>query len=142
MKILKAVLLCPLLLTLPLLPLGCGNAVEEEVIKPIEHMVEQKDVAVLATAVTNVRQVRSGLMRYPAVSVDNEFPKDTQVVDYDTLREILVSENLSPDMANLMWDPAYGIRYSSDGLSFTFQVQALTRERELITATMRGVEIQ
>ena len=139
MKILKIVLLCSLLLTL-FIPLGCDKAIEEEVIKPIEGMYDQKDAAALEAAVTNVRQVRSGLMRYPAVSADNEYPSDIQVFNYDTLRETLTSENLPPNMADLMWDPAFGINYSSDGLSFTFQVRALTKKSELITATTNGVK--
>ncbi len=141
MKIYKTVLLCTLL-TILSLPLGCEKTIEEEVIQPIESMYDQKDVAVLEAAVANVRQVRSALMRYPVNSVDNEYPRDTQLYDYDSLREILVSESLPPDMADLMWDPASGINYSSDGISFSLQVRAMTKKNELITATARGVTMQ
>ena len=139
MKKFNTVLLCTLLLIFSL-PLGCEKTIEEEVVQPVERIVAQKDDAILEAAVSNVRQVRSGLMRYPAVSADNEYPSDIQVFNYDTLRETLTSENLPPNMADLMWDPAFGIDYSSDGLSFTFQVRALTKNNEVITATARGVE--
>ena len=118
MKIFKTVLLGTLLIIL-FLPLGCEKMIEEEVIQPIESMYDQKVVAVLQTAVANVRQVRSALMRYAVGSVDNEYPRDTQVYDYDSLREILASESLPPDMADLMWNPASGFNYSSDGASFS-----------------------
>jgi hypothetical protein len=139
MRTFKVVLVWALFLVL-FLPIACERTVEEELIKPVERMVEQRDDAVLEAAVANVRQIRSGLMRYPAVSADNEYPSDIHVFNYDTLRETLSSENLPPNMADLMWDPAFGMNYSSDGLSFTFQVRALTKESELITATTRGVE--
>ena len=141
MKIFRTVLLCALLIILSL-PLGCEKTIEEEVIQPIESMYDQKDAAVLEAAVTNVRQVRSALMRYPVNSADNEYPKDTQVYDYDSLREILASESLPLDMADLMWDPASGINYTSDGISFSLQVRAMTKKNETITATASGVTTQ
>ncbi len=141
MKLFKTVLLFMLLIILSL-PLGCEKMIEEEVIQPVERMYDQKDAAVLEAAVANVRQVRSALMRYPVVSADNEYPKDTQVYDYDSLREILATESLPLDMADLMWDPASGIVYSSDGVSFSLQVRAMTKKSELITATARSVTTQ
>jgi hypothetical protein len=139
MKIFKIVLLCSLLLTLSI-PLGCERTVYEEVIRPVERMVEQKDETILETAVAKVKQLRSGLRRYPAISTHNVYLNDTQVFNYDTLRKALTSENLPLNMGDLMWDPAFGIHNSSEGLSFAFQVSALTKKSKLITATERGVE--
>jgi len=139
MKILKTALLFTMLLILSL-SLGCEKTIEEEVIQPIESMYGQKDAAALEAAVANVQMIRSALMRYPVISAENEYPRDTQVYDYDSLREILVSANLPTDMADLMWDPASGINYSSDGLFFSFQVRAMTKNNEVITAAANGVK--
>jgi hypothetical protein len=139
MKIYEHILLCTLLLIFSLL-LGCEKTVDEDVVQPIESMYGQKDAAAMEAAVANVQMVRSALMRYPAVSMENEYPRDTQIYDYDSLREILVSANLPTSMADLMWDPAFGINYSSDGLSFSFQVRAMTKNNAVITATERGVK--
>jgi len=109
------------------------------VIKPVEMMVGQKSAAAVQAALSNVQTVREALMRYPAISPSNRYPGDTQIYDYGTLREVLANENLPPDMADLMWDPAYGVVYSSDGYTFTFAVRALSGERETITATPGGV---
>ena len=116
---------------------GCEKTVEEEVVAPIEMMVGQKGAATSLAAETNVRTVRAALMRYPATSPANQYPGDMDITDYEALRELLPDENLSADMTELMWDPAYGIRYQSDGNTFSFQVKALSGE--VITATERGI---
>ncbi|MDF1525630.1 MAG: hypothetical protein RRA15_01185 [bacterium] len=133
-------------LTLTLLPLafflvfsGCEKTIEEDVIKPIEMMVGQKSAAANQVAVSNVNNVRAALMRYPALSPSNEYPGDMDLYDYSTLRAILANANLPADMTELMWDPAYGIIYRSDGSTFTFEVRALSGDRETITATVNGV---
>jgi hypothetical protein len=133
-------------LTLSLVPLtfflissSCQRTVEEEVIKPIESIYGQKNVVTAETAVSNVRTVRAALMRYPALSPSNEYPGEMQIFNYDSLREVLVDENLPPDMNELMWDPGFGITYRSDGYTFTFEVKALHGEGEIITATPKGV---
>ena len=118
---------------------GCEKTMEEDVIKPIEMMVGQKSAAAAQVAVSNVNNVRASLMRYPAVSPSNEYPGDMDLYDYSTLREILADANLPADMTELMWDPAYGIIYRSDGYTFTFEVRALSGDRETITATVNGV---
>ena len=135
-----------LYLTAALLPLsfllvfsGCEKTIDEDVIKPIEMMVGQKSAAAAQVAVSNVNNVRAALMRYPAVSPSNEYPGDMDLYDYSTLREILADANLPADMTELMWDPAYGIIYRSDGYTFTFEVRALSGDRETITATVNGV---
>ncbi|MCJ7500157.1 hypothetical protein MUP29_07860 [bacterium] len=135
-----------LYLTFTLLPLsfllvfsGCEKTIEEDVIKPIEMMVGQKSAAAAQVAVSNVNNVRAALMRYPAVSPANEYPDDMDLYDYSTLREILADANLPADMTELMWDPAHGISYRSDGYTFTFEVRALSGDRETITATVNGV---
>lgn len=138
MKPFKTVYLFTLLITLSL-PLGCEKTIDEEVIKPVGGMYSQKDKVVLKAAVANAQQVRSALMMYAAGSVDSEYPRDTQVYDYNSLREILASESLPANMADLKWDPASGINYSSDGASFSLQVRAMTKNKELITATASGV---
>jgi len=118
---------------------GCEKAVEEEVIKPIEMMYGQKNIATAEAAISNVRTVRAALMRYPALSESNEYPGEMEMFNYDSLREVLVDENLPPDMTELMWDPSFGFTYRSDGYTFTFEVRALSGEREIITATPGGV---
>ncbi|NOY87162.1 MAG: hypothetical protein GXP52_07680 [Deltaproteobacteria bacterium] len=139
MKTFKTALLCILLITFSL-SLGCEKTMDEDVVQPVKSMYNQKDTTMLKTAVANVRQVRSALMMYAAGSADSEYPKDTQVYDYDSLRKILASKSLPPDMADLMWDPAPGINYSSDGASFSLQVRALTKKNEIITATASSVK--
>ena len=119
---------------------ACERTVEEDIIKPIEMMVGQKSAAAAEAAIANVRTVRAALMRYPAVSASNEYPGEMDIYDYRTLREILADANLPPDMSELMWDPAYGISYRSDGYTFTFEVRALSGDRETITATPNGVK--
>jgi hypothetical protein len=126
-------------LSIFLLLTGCEKTMEEDVIKPIEMMVRQKSAAAAQVAVSNVNNVRAALMRYPAVSPSNEYPEDMDLYDYSTLREILADANLPADMTELMWDPAHGITYRSDGYSFTFEVRALSGDRETITATVNGV---
>jgi hypothetical protein len=118
---------------------ACERTIEEEVIKPIESMYGQKDVARALAAESNVRTVRAALMRYPATSPSNQYPGDMDIYDYGTLREVLADENLPPDMTELMWDAGFGVTYTSDGYSFTLQVKALTTGRETITATPNGV---
>lgn len=108
-------------------------------IKPIEMMYGQKSVAAALAAETNVRTVRAALMRYPATSPTNQYPGDMDIYDYRTLREVLADENLPAEMTELMWDAGIGIKYTSDGNSFTFQVKALSGERETITATPKGI---
>jgi len=112
---------------------------EEEVIKPIEMMVGQKSAAAAEAAITNVRTVRAALMRYPAISASNEYPGDMDIYDYRSLREVLADENLPPDMAELLWDPAFGVTYRSDGYTFTFEVKAISADGGIITATPGGV---
>ncbi len=141
MRKFKTVFLCSLFIIL-FLPLGCGKTIDEEVIQPVERMYNQKEEVVLKTAVANARQVRSALMMYASGSVDNEYPRDTEVYNYDSLREILASANLPQDMADLKWDPASGINYFSDGASFTLQVVAMTRKKEVVTATASGVTLR
>ena len=138
MKIFKPVFLCCLLIILTF-PLGCEKTIDEEMIKPVENMYSQKDEVVLKTAIANVQQVRSALMMYAAGSVDSEYPRDTQLYDYSSLREMLASESLPANMADLKWDPVSGINYSYDGASFSLQVRAMTKNKELITATASGV---
>lgn len=135
---LKTVFLIFLLVILSL-PLGCEKTIDEEVIKPVENMYSQKDEVILKAAVANVQQVRSTLMMYAAGSADSGYPKGSQVYDYNSLREILPPESLPANMADLKWDPASGINYSSDGASFTLQVRAMTGKKEAITATESGV---
>jgi len=118
---------------------SCQNAVEEDVIKPVETMYGQKGVAADLAAFTNVQTVRAALMRYPATHPSGRYPGDMDIYDYPSLRETLPEANLPGDMAELMWDPAYGIRYRSDGSSFTFEAKALSGEREVLTATPGGV---
>ena len=118
---------------------ACEKTMEEDVIKPIEMMVGQKSAAAVLVAVSNVNNVRAALMRYPAVSPSNEYPGDMDIYDYRTLRQVLTDANLPPDMAELMWDPAHGINYRSDGTTFTFEVRALSGDQEIITATPGGV---
>jgi hypothetical protein len=118
---------------------GCEKTVEEDVIKPIEMMYGQKSVATALAAESNVRTVRAALLRYPATSPTNQYPGDMDIYDYRTLREVLVDENLPPDMTELMWDPAFGVTYRSDGYTFTFEVRALSGDSEIITATPGGV---
>ena len=118
---------------------ACDRAVEEEVIQPVELMYGQKDVAAEQVAVSNVQTVRAAIMRYPANSPSGQYPGDMEIYDYGSLRETLAGANLPRNIAELMWDPAYGITYQSDGSTFTFEVRALTKEREIITATPGGV---
>lgn len=120
---------------------GCEKTAEE-VIKPVQQMNAQREAAALETAVSNARQARAALMRYPLTSANNEYPGVSEVYSYDTLRDALSSENLPPEMEALMWDPAFGIEYSSDGLSFSLSVRALTGNMEVITATQKGVTTQ
>lgn len=139
MKTCKNTLLCAVLIIFSL-PLGCGKTMDEDVVQPVKSMYNQKDATALKTAAANVRQVRSALMIYAANSANSEYPSDTDVYDYQSLGEILPSANLPQDIAGLMWDPADGIKYSSDGVSFTFKVRALTKKSEIITATVAGVK--
>ncbi len=139
MKIFKTASLCALLIVFSLV-VGCGKTMDKDVVQPVKSMYSQEDATVLKTAVTNVRQVRSALMTFAAGSANSEYPGDTQVYDYDSLREILPSASLPQDIADLKWDPAAGINYSSDGASFTLQVRALTKKNKLITATAAGVK--
>jgi len=118
---------------------ACEKMVEDEVIKPIESMYGQKSVATSQAALSNVQTVRAALMRYPAVSSSNEYPGEMEIFDYASLRDVLADENLPPDMAELMWDPGFGITYISDGYSFTLTVKALSTEQETITATPKGI---
>jgi len=118
---------------------ACEKTIDEEVIQPIEMMVGQKSAAAVQVAVSNVNNVRAALMRYPAVTPSNEYPGDMDIFDYNSLRETLAQASLPADMAELMWDPAYGIIYRSDGYTFTFQIRALSGDRETITATVNGV---
>lgn len=120
---------------------GCERTVEEEVVQPIEAIYSRKGAASLEAAAANVRMVRASLMRYPATSPDNLYPTDTVIVDYESLREVLTDANLPPDMAQLMWDPFHGIRYMSDGYTFTFEVRALSGSRA-ITATPNGLTVE
>ena len=118
---------------------ACERTMEEEVIKPIEMMYGQKNVATALAAESNVRTVRAALLRYPATSPTNQYPGDMDIYDYRTLRDVLPDENLPPDMAELMWDPASGVTYRSDGYTFTFEVKALSADGGIITATPGGV---
>ena len=130
--------------TFTLLPLtfllvfsGCEKTVEEDVIQPVEMMFGQKSAAASLTAESNVRAIRSALLRYPAASPTNQYPGDMDIYDYETLREQLAYENLPASIGELMLDPAYGVRYHSDGYTFTFEVRTLTGET--ITATPEGI---
>jgi hypothetical protein len=118
---------------------SCDRTVEEEVIKPVELMYGQKNVAADQAAATNVQTVRAALMRYPATSPSGQYPGDMDIYDYGSLRETLSDANLPQNIAELMWDPAYGITYRSDGSTFTFEVRALTKDREIISATPGGI---
>ncbi len=118
---------------------ACEKTVEEEVIKPIEMMYGQKNVATALAAESNVRTVRAALLRYPTTSPTNHYPGDMDIYDYRTLRDVLPDENLPSDMAELMWDPAFGVTYRSDGYTFTFEVRALSADGEIITATPGGI---
>jgi hypothetical protein len=77
------------------------------------------------------------LLRYQAISPGGEFPGDTDIFDYATLKQTLAEAGLPQDMSELMWDPAYGVVYRSDGSSFALEVRALSGET--ITATEGGV---
>jgi len=118
---------------------SCDRTVEEEVIKPVELMYGQKNAAADQVAATNVQTVRAALMRYPATSPSGQYPGDMDIYDYGSLRETLSDANLPQNIAELMWDPAYGITYRSDGSTFTFEVRALTKDREIISATPGGI---
>ena len=124
-------------LTLLFLFPACEKTIDEEVIKPVEMMVGQKGKAASLAAVANAQNVRSALMRYPAISPSNEYPGDMDIYDYDTLRQTLSDAGLPQNMAELMWDPAHGINYRSDGTSFNLEVKALSGET--IVATPGGV---
>ena len=102
---------------------GCEKTVEEDIIQPVEMMVGQKSKAANLAAETNVQTVRAALQRYPSTSPTNQYPGDMDISDYDTLRELLAGENLPDSMDELMWDPAYEVRYESDGYTFTFEVR-------------------
>ena len=119
---------------------ACGRTIEEEVISPLGSLVEQKTAASMETSVINVRTVRAALMRFPVNSPDNLYPDDRDVFDYESLRNTLTDENLPPDMSKLMWDPSYGVVYSSDGYTFTFEVRAFGNDG-IITATPGGVAV-
>jgi hypothetical protein len=116
---------------------GCEKTVEEDVIQPIEMMAGQKSAAASLAAESNVRIIRAALLRYPAASSTNQYPGDMDIYDYETMRELLADENLPASIGELMWEPAYGVRYHSDGYTFTFQVKALSGET--ITATPEGI---
>lgn len=120
---------------------GCERTVEQEVIQPIKAMHGQKEAASLEAALANVRIVRSALMRYPVISSENLYPADTAITGYDSLRDVLTDENLPGDMSDLMWDPSYGVRYTSDGYTFTFQVKT-AGDGKVITATTNGVKVE
>jgi hypothetical protein len=130
----------PVLMILAMLIVGCEKTVDEGVVQPVKAMHAQKEAASLEAAVSNVRIVRGALMRYPALSSDNLYPSDTDISDYDSLREVLADEGLPGDMADLLWDSFYGIRYNSDGYTFTFQVKAAGNGK-IITATPNGVQV-
>ena len=134
----KNTVLCGLVIGFSLV-LGCGKTMDKDVVQPVKSMYNQEDAAALKTAVANVRQVRTALMTFAAGSANSEYPGISDVYDYQSLREILPSANLPQDMADLKWDPASGIDYSSDGVSFTLRVRALTKKQEAITATVSGV---
>ena len=119
---------------------ACERTVEEEVIAPLESLVEQKSAASLETSVINVRTVRAALMRFPVNSPENLYPDDRDVFDYESLRYTLTDENLPPDMSELMWDSSYGVVYHSDGYTFTFEVRALGNGG-IISATPGGVAV-
>jgi hypothetical protein len=121
---------------------GCGDAVEKEVVQPVENMLEGRDRATLEAASANVRTIRMALMRYPTTSPDDLFPSNGDIFDYESLREVLAGTNLPEDMADLKWDESYGIEYDSDGYQFRFSVKAGTRDRETITATPAGVTVR
>jgi len=129
------------LLVLAVLASGCERTVGEEAVGPIEGIYSRKGAASLEAAAANARMVRASLMRYPATSPDNLYPPDTAIVDYDSLREVLTDANLPADMGQLMWDPFYGIRYTSDGYTFTFEVRALSGDKAIF-ATPDGVRVQ
>ena len=116
---------------------ACEKKIEEDIIQPVEMMVGQKGKAASLAATTNVQTVRAALIRYPAVSGTSEYPGDMDIYDYETLRGLLVDENLPTSIGELMWDPGYGVRYQSDGHTFTFEVRALSGET--ITATPEGI---
>lgn len=116
---------------------ACEKKIEEDVIQPIEMMVGQKSTATSLAAESNVFTVRAALLRYPATSPTNQYPGDMDIYDYETLRELLVDENLPTSIGELMWDPGYGVMYQSDGHTFTFEVRALSGET--ITATPEGI---
>jgi len=120
---------------------GCEKTIDEEVVRPIEAMHGQKEVASIETAMANVQAVRSALMRYPATSTENLYPSEMDITGYDSLREVLADAGLPGNMADLMWDPFYGIRYASDGYTFTFQVKAAGNGK-VVTATPSGVEVE
>jgi hypothetical protein len=134
-------IITPMLVMLAILSSGCERTIEEEVVQPIEAIYGQKNVASLETALSNVRTVRSALMRYPATSSENLYPEDMKIIGYDSLRQVLTDENLPADMSELMWDPSYGISYLSDGYTFKFKVRALGGEK-VITATPNGVKVE
>ena len=127
------------LVVLAAVAVGCERTIEQEVVQPIEAMAARKDKASLQTATSNLRQVRMALMRYAVQSSDNRYPTDSEILDFDTLRDALASEGLPSDMAELKWDPGFGITYISDGYSFHLEVRALTSDMRLITATENGV---
>lgn len=131
----------PVIVFMAVLFAGCEKTVDEGVVQPVKAMHDQKEAASFQAAVSNVRTVRSALMRYPALSSDNLYPSDTLITDYHSLREVFADEGLPGDMADLLWDPFYGIRYTSDGYTFTFQVKA-AGDGKLITATPNGVRVE
>jgi hypothetical protein len=137
----KTTLLVSLLFIAPAILWGCERTIEEDVIKPIEAINKLKNPASLEVAVSNVRIVQAALMRYPVTSSENLYPPDMEIPNYDSLREILPDESLPLDMADLMWDPSYGIVYMSDGYTFTFKIRTVTEERHIITATPSGVVV-
>ncbi len=120
---------------------GCGDSGISSDSNPIVDAHRGKDKATLLAATTNVRAVRSALMGYLSQSADGRYPQTFDIYEFDDLRRLLPQANLPPDMTTLKWDPAGGIRYDSDGTTFSFSVTALTSNRETITATPREVTV-
>lgn len=135
---LARILALSILLMTVLTPLGCRKAADEAVVEPIAQAQTLKEQAALDTALANGRTVRDALMRYPASAPDSKYPTDTEVYDYPSLRRTL-GGTLPSGMEALMWDPAVGISYRSDGYTFTLEVRALTRKGETITITEHEV---
>ncbi len=120
---------------------GCNNRGSSSDSNPIVQAHRGKDKATLAAAQANVRAVRSALMGYRSQSPEGRYPETFDIYEFEDLRRLLPQANLSSSMTALKWDEASGIRYESDGTTFTFSVTALTSGREIITATPREVRV-